>query len=133
MARLARGLDGLSLSDLHKELRRRERRVVVLRRQRDRLLKKLDKLDATIAANGGGAGGGAGLGGGRKRAKNDTNLVEALQKLLTGKTLSVTDAAAAVQKAGYRTTSPSFRTIVNQALIASGKFKRISRGQYTSK
>ncbi|MFN7019759.1 MAG: hypothetical protein ACK4WH_00345 [Phycisphaerales bacterium] len=74
--------------------------------------------------------GGTGL---RRRPKNDSNLVEALQKLLTGKTLSVTAAAEEVQKAGYMSTSPNFRTIVNQALINSKKFKRVGRGLYTSK
>jgi len=52
---------------------------------------------------------------------------------VNGKTMGVSDVAGAVQKAGYRTSSPSFRTIVNQALIASGKFKRVGRGQYTAK
>jgi hypothetical protein len=71
-----------------------------------------------------------GCGGG---AIDEMNLVAALAKVLDGKTMSVTDVSEAVQKAGYKTTSPSFRTIVNQTLINSGKFKRIERGQYTAK
>jgi hypothetical protein len=47
--------------------------------------------------------------------------------------MSVTDVTAAVQKAGYNTNAANFRTIVNQCLINSGKFKRIERGQYTAK
>jgi hypothetical protein len=61
------------------------------------------------------------------------NLIEALGKVLDGKTMSVTEVSEAVQKAGYKTTSPSFRTIVNQTLINSGKFKRVERGKYTAK
>ena len=75
-----------------------------------------------------------GLGGRGKRPKNKLNLVAALGKVLKKETLSVTDAAAAVQRIGYRTTSPNFRTIVNQALLANRKvFKKVGRGQYTAK
>jgi hypothetical protein len=70
----------------------------------------------------------------RSRPRNAGSLVEALKKLLTGKTMSVTEMAAAVQKAGYKTSSPNFRTIVNQTLINNKKdFKRVARGQYTAK
>ena len=44
------------------------------------------------------------------------------------------DVLEAVQKAGYKTVSKTFRTIVNQALIANGKvFRKVSRGQYTAR
>ena len=89
-------------------------------------LAKLREVEAQIDAMGA-------SGGGRRRPKNDMNLVEALSKALDGKTMSVTEVAEAVQRQGYRTSSPSFRTIVNQTLINSGKFKRVSRGQYTLK
>ncbi len=61
---------------------------------------------------------------------------------LKGKTLSVTELAEAVQKEHpgklmayncYKTTSPNFRTIVNQALLKDDRFKRVSRGMYTVK
>ena len=43
-------------------------------------------------------------------------------------------ASEEVQRGGYMTTSPSFRTIVNQTLINHPKrFKRRSRGVYTAK
>lgn len=72
--------------------------------------------------------------GSRKRHRNDSNLVEALQQVLSGKTMGVTEAAAAVQAAGYKTTSPNFRTIVNQTLIKHPKtFPKQSRGKYTAK
>ena len=69
----------------------------------------------------------------RKRPKNDTNLVEALAKVLKGKTMGVTEVTAAVQVAGYKTSAANFRTIVNQALIRSELIKKVSRGQYTAK
>ena len=73
------------------------------------------------------------MAGGRKRPRNDSNLVDALHKLLTGKQMSVTDAAEAVQKAGYQTSAANFRTIVNQTLIKfRSRFKKVSRGVYTA-
>ncbi|HNB59857.1 MAG TPA: hypothetical protein PK308_06055 [Phycisphaerales bacterium] len=120
------GLAGLSVVELQAELSRRQRAAGGLFRKRDRLLAKLREVEAQIDAMGA-------SGGGRRRPKNDMNLVEALSKALDGKTMSVTEVAEAVQRQGYRTSSPSFRTIVNQTLINSGKFKRVSRGQYTLK
>jgi vacuolar-type H+-ATPase subunit D/Vma8 len=121
------GLTGLSVAELQAELSRRQRGASALTRKREKLLAKLAEVEAQIDALGGM------LGGGRRRPKNEMNLVDALAKALDGKTMSVTDVAQAVQRQGYRTTSPSFRTIVNQTLINSGKFKRVGRGQYTLK
>jgi hypothetical protein len=61
------------------------------------------------------------------------SLVEALSNVLSGSTMSVTEAAAAVKKIGYQTKSENFRTIVNQTLIKYPKlYKKIARGQYTA-
>lgn len=68
----------------------------------------------------------------RRRPKNDMNLVEALVRVLTGRTMSVTEVTQAVQDAGYQTSSANFRTIVNQTLIKSKAFKKVSRGKYTA-
>jgi hypothetical protein len=124
-------LANLPLSDLNREIARRQRTGKTILRKRERLAAKLQALDSQIAEMGL-TKGVAGLGA-RTRPKNEMNLVAALAKVLDGKTMSVTDVSEAVQKAGYKTTSPSFRTIVNQTLINSGKFKRIERGQYTAK
>jgi len=125
------GLTGLSVSDLRRELMRRERRVGGLVRRRERLMLKVRELESQIMEHGGSArGGGLTL---RKRPKNEMNLVQALSKVLADKVMSVTEVSQAVQDAGYNTTSPSFRTIVNQTLINSGKFKRVERGKYTAK
>jgi hypothetical protein len=54
--------------------------------------------------------------------------------VLSGNSLSVSDVAEAVQKAGYKTSSPNFRTIVNQALLANKNlFRKVERGVYTAK
>jgi hypothetical protein len=124
----------MSLGDLQKEISRRKRTVTALERRRAGLLKKIEAIDAQIAANGGSAGGRRGgmAGTGRTRARNETNLLDSLKEVLKGKTMSVTDVADAVQKAGYQTTSPNFRTIVNQTLLKKKHFKRVGRGQYTA-
>ena len=127
-------LSGLSVNDLQRELRRRQRRVGTLARKRDRLAAKLDSLNGEIASLGGLVVGRNGSISGRRRPKNAMSLVEALAKVLHGRTMGVTEVAHAVQKIGYVTTSPSFRTIVNQTLINNNdKFKRVERGQYTAK
>ncbi len=128
----------LSVGELEHEISRRQRSVGKLRRKRAKLVKRVEQLDAQIAANGGlgraGRRPGSGLGmGATTRANNKLNLVESLARALNGKTMSVTEAAAAVRKAGYTTYSPNFRTIVNAALLKEKKrFKRMGRGQYTA-
>ncbi len=124
-------LSGLSVHELKRELSRRQRNLTALHRRRSSMMDKIKALDVEIAGLGGVIG--AGPDGVRRRPRNDKNLIEALTEALSGKTMSVTDVAEDVQRRGYVTTSPSFRTIVNQTLINSGKFKRISRGQYTAK
>lgn len=128
------GLSSISVLDLKRELMRRQKTVGAIVRKRDRLMEKVRALDAQIAELGGRVlGGGGGEMGVRKRPKNDSNLVDALANMLKDKTMSVTEVAEAVQRAGYQTSSPNFRTIVNQTLINSGRFKRVGRGQYTLK
>ncbi len=128
--RKAGGLAEISIHELKRELVTRQRQAASLGRRRTKLLDKLGKLDAEISTLGMLAATGDGV---RRRPRNESNLVEALAGVLDGKTMSVTEVSEAVQRAGYMTTSPSFRTIVNQTLINSGKFKRVSRGLYTSK
>jgi len=142
-------LSRISSSSLEAELERRKHKHGKLYKQHAKLVKRLSALEAEIAMVGGSVAsaigssavtGGAvtsgdtrGGRGRRRRPKNATNLVEALVKVLKGRTMGVTEVSAAVQKAGYRTTSKTFRTIVNQALIKhSDRFKKIDRGQYTA-
>lgn len=121
-------LTDMSITALQSEIKRREKHARSLQKRREKLVQQLAEIDAEIAGIGGLGGGGRG----GRRPRNDSNLPEALVGVLTGKTMSVTDAAEAVQKAGYITTSPNFRTIVNQALIRDKRFKRVGRGLYTA-
>jgi hypothetical protein len=124
-----RTLSSLSVSDLHAELRRRGGGLKRLERRRATLVKRLAGIESEIAALGGSLRGRPREG---RRPRNEMTLNESLSKLLKGKTMSVTDAAEAVQKAGYRTNSNNFRTQVNIALI-KGPFKRAGRGMYASR
>lgn len=120
----------LTTADLHRELNRRTRRVRSLQRKRDRLWQRAEAVGREIKRLGGSVNGSEP---GRKRPRNAVRLVDALAKTLKGKTMSVTEAADAVQANGYRTSSTNFRVIVNQTLIGSGRFRRVSRGMYTAK
>jgi len=57
-----------------------------------------------------------------------------LQSVLRGKTMNVADMAEAALKAGYKSTSKNFKTVVGLTLLKGKKmFKRVSRGQYTAR
>jgi hypothetical protein len=130
---MAKGLARLSIADIHAEIRRRTGGLMRLERKRAKLAAKLEHLDQKIEELGGSVGhAGRGAAGGRRLVRNDMTLAEALKKAIGGKTMSVGEAIAAVQKAGYRTNSNNFRTQVNIALI-KGPFKRVGRGEYAAK
>lgn len=122
-------LSNISISELHTEIRRRQRHLDALHRKREKLATQLREVEEQILEEGGAMGALTG----RKRPRNEQNLADALADLLSNQTLSVTEAAEQVQSAGYRTTSPNFRTIVNQTLLKDTRFKRVGRGRYTSK
>jgi hypothetical protein len=126
-------LSALPAAALHRELAKRARKAQRIARKRDRLLAAAARLDQQIAALGGSTNGSARGRTGRTRPKNEMSLAESLAKVLDGKTMRVTDACEAVLKSGYKTNSKTFRTMVNIALIKSGKFKRVARGEYTAK
>lgn len=125
-----KALTTLSYEDLAKEMTRRERSVKQLQRKRDRLLAELAEVETEIQSIGGKTRQHAG---GSRRPRNERTLPEAMAETLKGKTLSVTELAEAVQQDGYKTTSPNFRTIVNQTLLKDERFKRVSRGKYALK
>ncbi|MEN0020350.1 MAG: hypothetical protein AAF747_05660 [Planctomycetota bacterium] len=126
------GLDAMSTEALQAELARRQRSIASLERKRDRLQAQLEAVEAEIAEAGGSI---RMTSNGRSRARNSQSLADALAGVLQGKTMSVTEVADAVQRAGYQTTSDNFRTIVNQTLLQNKnkKFKKVARGQYTAK
>jgi hypothetical protein len=97
-----------------------------LERLRATYQRKLDKVDRKIAALSG-----SGRGGGR-RARNETNLSDAIAGVLSRASapLRVGDIMAKVQAAGYRSGSANFRGMVNIALIKDRRFVREGRGVY---
>lgn len=117
-------IEKVSTSELQREMVRRRRGVEALVRRRERLVRDLRDVEARIRE--------AGVAVGGRRPSNKTNLADALAALLARSTMSVTEMADAVQRAGYRTTSPNFRTIVNQTLLKDKRFRRVSRGRYTA-
>ncbi len=143
-----RGLTVVSTSALRAELDRREGAVGDLMSRHRELAEELSKIESELSAlgvmpgakrgrpavrgRGRPRGPSAAVPAGRKRHQNDSNLEQALANVLKGQTMGVTEVAAAVQDAGYRTTSPNFRTIVNQALLRSNLIKKVSRGKYTA-
>lgn len=129
-ARTSTALGSVSVEELQAELARRNRKVSSLERKREKLREQLAAVEAELSAHGALSA----TGGIRKRPKNELSLVETLQQVLKGQTLSVTEAAQAARDAGYMTTAANFRTIVNQTLIRESKlFKKVARGQYTAK
>lgn len=126
-------LRGVTVEDLRKELERRRRSSGKLLKKREKLASQIETIDAQLALLDVATGGIMRVGGVRKRPQNTMGLVPFLVKVLRGKTMGVTEVSMAVQRAGYKTTSPNFRTIVNQALIKhTDKFKKLERGKYTA-
>ena len=134
-----KSLNNLSTEEIEKELKRRERetsrKLKTLERKREKLAAQLEELDQQIAEYAAELGVSARTKNGRRgrRPRNEASLADSLNKLLKNKSMSVTEAAQAVQEAGYKTTSPNFRTIVNQTLITDDRFKRTGRGRCTVK
>lgn len=124
----AASLEGMTVAELQLELRRRQRDASKLLRKRDRLMGELQKLNEEIASMGADGMGVTPSG----RARNSMTLPDALVQVLSGVTMSVTEAADAVRAAGYHSAAANFRTMVNQALIRDKRFKKVSRGRYTA-
>lgn len=131
-----------SISDLEAELSRRRRVATSLERKRARLQEGIDEIDRELAALGhldiSGKAKAVMSGGGTSvvkrrgpRGDNTKTLFSHLEEVLNGQVLSVSEAAEAVVSNGYKTSSKTFRTIVNQTLLANEVFEKIDRGRYT--
>jgi len=142
-------LTRISTSELRRELDRRAAQASTLEVKRVELAKELAQIDAEIAALGGEAtasGSGAESrsriikrharrsAAARTRAANEVPLTTALHDVLKGKTMSVGDAAEAVQKAGYKSHAANFPKVVNLTLLKhTDLFTKKGRGQYKAK
>ena len=120
---------------LYAELEKRKKRVRNLVARYERLREKLEILRELIRAEGGRVGeeNVAVPGISRRRPYNETPLKDMMLQLLKGKALTVEQLTQDLVGAGYRSSSPRFRAIVNQTLIKDPAFKRIRRGVYTAK
>lgn len=124
-----RSLKDVTTAKLQAELARRETEVERLQRERAEIADRLAEIDAVLTRLGASGGGAMTT---RKRPRNKKNLADSLAAVLKGKQLSVTELSEVVQRSGYKTVSPNFRTIVNQTLIKDPKrFKKVARGVYT--
>ncbi len=117
---------GLSLVQLEKLMQTRRAEVLRLSRIRDKLRKKLDGVEAKLAAICGEVGGRA------TRARNNASLQEMIHQVLSRAAgpLSVGDILDKVRAAGYRSKSGNFRGIVNQTLIKDKRLSKAGRGMY---
>lgn len=128
----------MSVADLVAEIDRRRRKLPKLNKLAARLEKKLGAVRAEIAELGGrvAAAAKAPRAGRkpRKRARNKMTLADAIAKVLQkDKAKSVPQIAADVAKAGYRSTSKTFHTIIYQTLAKHKLARKASRGRYVLK
>lgn len=122
-------ISDMSLSDLERLIAKRRHEIDRLLRKRRKLEAKLDKIDQQIAALG---GNGAAVGRRGSRPRNAVSLNEAIASVLekASKPLGVPEITQKVLATGYRSSSPAFKSIVNQTLIKDKRFKAIARGIY---
>lgn len=127
----------------------RDRRLAELQERRGEALAALEEIDRALADLGGTAGPRPSRPGrtkaGRKKAGRRTkagggrqrggaSLADAIAGVLSsGDPKSGPDLIAAVRKAGYRSSSPNFRSMAQQRLLKDPRFKRVSRGVYALK
>lgn len=119
-------LADLSIGSLERLIAKRRRSLARLLKQRQKVERKLTAIDEQIAGLG---GSGTARG---SRARNEVNLVEAITGVLekAGGAMKVGDITDKVLATGYRSTSPNFKSIVNQTLIKEKQFKNAGRGLY---
>lgn len=136
----------LSTVELQRELARRQSVLGKLQTRRATLATELAALETEIGRLGGSLNGRARRGrkgriqppaasnGRRRRGRhgNRQSLQALLHSLLQNKTMSVMELADAAKKAGHKSKSKNFRTIVSLALLNRKLFKRVGRGQYTA-
>lgn len=133
MARPHNG-ERLTIAELERMLDFRRGKLSKLEKDRARLQRKLDDLDARIRLLNGGAGG-VGARSASGRAQNPQSLVATMESILreAGKPLAVGDILQKVHAAGYRSNSANFRALINQTLIKDKRFTAADRGVYQLK
>lgn len=126
-------LNSISTAELNAELVRREKQRGKLEKRLAVLMKEVGEIEAQLGGipKTRGRRGPAKGSTGRRRAKNDISLADALaQAMEVRAVVSPAEAADYVKKNGYKTTSSNFNMMVSNALAKDPRFKRLSRGQY---
>jgi hypothetical protein len=127
----------VSVEQLKKEIGRRQRALPDLIAKRDALncqIAELELLGAVKPAVRRGRKPGRKRGPKPGRAPRGGTLASALIEALKARgKLSVADAAAAVQEAGYKSKSKDFQNVVSMTLAQGKQFKRVKRGVYKLK
>ena len=129
MARHTNG-QSFNIPQLEKLLQKGRSKLAVLERARAKAQKRVDAIDAKIAALGGSI---RPMG---SRVRNKVGLNDSIAAILKkkGGAMNVGDIAQGVLAAGYSSNSANFRGIVNQALIKDSRFAKAgSRGSYQLK
>lgn len=134
-------LNRIPTVELLRELERRQAMAGEYEARRAALEKELAGIDAELAAFVGALGQRTAAArhvnrsaGARTRSANHQPLNAVLQKLLKGRTMSVTDITEAVQKSGYKSNAANFASVVNLTLLKrKDLFKRVGRGKYRAK
>ena len=114
---------GPTISELEQMLATRRAALQKVERDRLKLQKKMDALDAKIRVLGGSSRGGG-------RVRNAKSLNDAIADVLgrASAPMRVGDIVDKVLASGYRSNSANFRGIVNQALIKDKRFTAAERG-----
>ncbi len=130
-------LSTMTIADLRQEIERRQKLLPKLIAQRDALNREIAELQGLAApetrktVQPGAAPSGARR---RRRAKNKVGLTDTLAWFLKGKAkVTVGQAMEGVLSAGYKSTSKTFRQLVNKALLTDKRFKKVGRGVFTLK
>ena len=137
MARPSTGAN-LNIVELQRILGDRKKQLEKLHRKRDTIQRSLNEIDAEIAKVSGGAAGestGGRATGKGSRARNDRPLPDYMEEVMVkaGRPMKVNEIVEAVLAAGYKTTSASFKNIINQQLIKERKrFQHTDRGTYAA-
>ena len=136
MARPAKS--DFTIAKLQSMLEQQQAKKRELLRERSKLQSQIEKVDRQIAelngvSSGNASGGSSGTG---SRPRNEKSLVTVLEEVLSksAKGMGVGDIVEAVQGAGYKSSSPNFRGIINQTLLKEKKrFQSVGRGTYAMK
>jgi len=131
-------LENVPLAELKKEIERRQKLLPKLIAQRDALAEQITELQRMETAV-------VGEPAARSRATarprrlhraagNKSSLAEVLATFMKGREkVTVGEAMKGALAAGYRTTSKSFRSVVNQMLLKSPRFRSVGRGEFALK